>query len=698
MPLSHKHHHPKRDFFGDFFGGDFDPFNPFGKDSDSQNSGGGSGNSNSNGNGNGNGNGNSNNDNSNSNPDKKNEGRDQATVVKTIYKTMSQTFDGKPAGYATLAPDSGSGGGKSPAQETGAVGVPVQPIEKESSSDEESATPSEIRAPTDSTSLGSVLAKATGEASVSPTAEIQRQPSTPLSMPSTTSDSDAASANKDASSGTSAGAKAGIALGVLGGLFLIGMIVFLIFNRRKKQAQREKIDDEKMHGAPAPMAGADHLQAMPTSAPRISLRPVTQFLPNWNLNDKRTSKGAAMALGPTSAAQRGPETNAWDRPGTSQSNHPNNPFGNSAERVDADERGFNGPNGQAPRPEDPFTANGPAMAAGAAAGAAAAGGAAALTRKTSMRKNGDRAVDLTLPSTLGAVPPSPAGTEFSQSSVPAGSVSPPSHGAAAIAAAGGPATSTVHRVQLDFKPTLDDEMELKAGDLVRLLHEYDDGWALCIRLDRSQQGVVPRTCLSARPVKPRPPPGAQRPGPPVNPQNGLPRGPNQPQGRPMTPQGRPMMPQGYAGPGPRPQSPGPRYQGPPGAPGAPGGRPMSPGPNGPGPRSQSPGPRYQGPPGGRPMSPGPNGPGPRPQSPGPRYQGPPGGRPMSPGPNGPGPRPQSPGPRYQGPPNGRPQSPNGMDPRRMSPPGPSAMNPQSPRQGPPANKAVERKPVPGQAY
>ena len=27
--------------------------------------------------------------------------------------------------------------------------------------------------------------------------------------------------------------------------------------------------------------------------------------------------------------------------------------------------------------------------------------------------------------------------------------------------------------------------------------------ALCIRLDRSQQGVAPRTCLSTRPVKPR---------------------------------------------------------------------------------------------------------------------------------------------------------------------------------------------------
>lgn len=47
---------------------------------------------------------------------------------------------------------------------------------------------------------------------------------------------------------------------------------------------------------------------------------------------------------------------------------------------------------------------------------------------------------------------------------------------AAIAAAGGPADSSVHRVQLDFTPTLEDEMELHRGQVVRLLHEYDDGW------------------------------------------------------------------------------------------------------------------------------------------------------------------------------------------------------------------------------
>lgn len=113
-------------------------------------------------------------------------------------------------------------------------------------------------------------------------------------------------------------------------------------------------------------------------------------------------------------------------------------------------------------------------AAGAVAGAAAASG---LQRKQSVRKDNVPApLDLTLPPKLGPVPPSPAGTEFSVHEVESGQAPEPSAGAAAIAAAGGPADSSVHRVQLDFKPTMEDEMELHTGQVVRLLHEYDDGW------------------------------------------------------------------------------------------------------------------------------------------------------------------------------------------------------------------------------
>jgi len=168
----------------------------------------------------------------------------------------------------------------------------------------------------------------------------------------------------------------------------------------------------------------------------------------------------------------------------------------------------------------------------------------------------------------------------------------------------GPGPNNVHRVQLDFKPSMDDEMELRAGQLVRLIHEYDDGWALCIRLDRSQQGVAPRTCLSARPVKPRPrgPPGSPGPrGPPM-------MGP--PGGRPMSPAYGRMSPS----PGPN----GPRFMPPQhGRPGSPNtgyrpsasqGRPMSPLQFPQVPRALSPGPggRFPAP---RSMSPGPYGPG-----------------------------------------------------------------------------------------
>ncbi|KAK6355430.1 hypothetical protein TWF696_004527 [Orbilia brochopaga] len=141
--------------------------------------------------------------------------------------------------------------------------------------------------------------------------------------------------------------------------------------------------------------------------------------------------------------------------------------------------------------------------------------------------------------------PSPAMSAFSDSS----NMSLPIQG---TPTGPGPNSSPVHRVMVDFKPSMADELELHANEVVRLLHEYDDGWALCIRMDRSQQGVCPRTCLSPRPVKPRPPPGS-RPGPPPL-QTGPSRGPGgQPSPSPFSPVGRPQSP-GFSS-GSRPQSP-----------------------------------------------------------------------------------------------------------------------------------------------
>ncbi|KAM3509409.1 hypothetical protein MY11210_006332 [Beauveria gryllotalpidicola] len=526
------------------------------------------------------------------------------TYVRTVYKTMSPTFTGEIGGYSTQGEDS-----PQQTEQSTPANTPESQIQHTTTTTTQDLKSTATGGPksitADATSIGSILAVA--DPSNDPTAQ-ETKMSNSFSLPAPTALASIAPSSQSSSSksstdqGTSPGAKAGIAFGVLGGVFVVGLIVLIIFKRRKRQVQRQRLsgDDEKLN------RGSDILARMPSHsdprAPRISLRPVTQFLPNWNL-DKNAQRGAAN-LAPAAASQ-------IDRPSTSHSNHPNNPFGSGAERI-------NSPSSPV---HDPWTANGPSInvnAASVAAGATAgAVGATALTRKASMRQPHQNGVDLTVPGTLETVPPSPAGTEFSTSSMPAGAPNPPSQSAAAIAAAGGPPSSAVHRVQLDFKPTLEDEMELNAGDLVRLLHEYDDGWALCIRLDRSQQGVVPRTCLSTRPVKPRAPPGASRPGPPINPQGGYPRGgpppgrPMTPQGRPMTPQGRPMTPQGQR----PPQGMSPR----------PGG-PMSPGA-----RPQSPSPRHQGPPDDRPQSP---------NSMSPRPMGPPGRSPMNPTPASPNQAPQ----------------------------------------------------------
>ncbi|KAK6503659.1 hypothetical protein TWF481_008662 [Arthrobotrys musiformis] len=163
--------------------------------------------------------------------------------------------------------------------------------------------------------------------------------------------------------------------------------------------------------------------------------------------------------------------------------------------------------------------------------------------------------------------PSPAMSAFSDSS----NITLPIQGAT-----GGPnSSSPVHRVMVDFKPSMADELELRSGEVVRMLHEYDDGWALCIRLDRTQQGVCPRTCLSPKPVKPRPPPpGIRGPGGPPHPYSpsaGRPQSPSfGPGSRPQSPRSPgpnrpPMSPKGMPGPPRRPMGSDSRPESPMGA-------------------------------------------------------------------------------------------------------------------------------------
>lgn len=342
------------------------------------------------------------------------------------------------------------------------------------------------------------------------------------------------------SGSSNSAAKAGIAIGVLAGIFVILGLVYFVVAKRKRQMREEQrlADDEKLNGpfgdharAPPTPAKPPRLSLRPMT--QLFLAPSTAE----KRTSKGPQQNIAMVASPT--MNRAPGSSAWERPMTSDSQDAHNPFGNHAETIPEEPVTPRNPAspmtpisevsmiasptlapGLAPAPRAsaittdsavlaPIVTHSPPLsphppqqgapagaapaplqmnparpaasseaaavpAAGIAVGATAAPG---LQRKESVRKDNVPApLDLTVAPKLGPVPPSPAGTEFSVHEVESGQAPEPSSGAAAIAAAGGPADSSVHRVQLDFKPTMDDEMELHVGQVVRLLHEYDDGW------------------------------------------------------------------------------------------------------------------------------------------------------------------------------------------------------------------------------
>lgn len=448
--------------------------------------------------------------------------REPATVYLTVYETMSATFDGPIAGYSTIgktADDAKTQAAATPTQDAqtqAATESPAKAAETTAKAVDTTAVAaaqventSPVSVAQDTTTAKTSAAKstslpgeiiATGSVDLSEHSTLAVATSTPTTLVQATKNSEtseaasatsaAASASSTATAGssstdTSGAAKAGIAIGVLGGVLVVGLLIFFLFSKRRKQVEKQRIqDDEKING---PMGGRPaSLLSTRTSAtaPQLSVRPITQFMPNFG--ERRSSKGAALALatGATNTnAENGPRS-PWERPSTSHANNPENPFGNNAERAhtptnDQPRNPFDNPENvvgvatttYSPPNSAPLTG---AAGAGAVAGAAAA--AAAVTRQASTRKNAPAPLDLTIP----AGPPSPAGTEFSVHSVAPGQSPGPSRSAAAIADAGGPTSTAVYRVQLDFKPTLDDEMGLRAGQLVRLLHEYDDGWVSTI--------------------------------------------------------------------------------------------------------------------------------------------------------------------------------------------------------------------------
>lgn len=289
----------------------------------------------------------------------------------------------------------------------------------------------------------------------------------------------------------SSGAKAGLAIGIILAVALLLGLLFFCFRRRKKHANEDyvKADDEKA----AYMEGLKRSQSVASTrttatAPRLSLRPITQFMPDMAARGKAMNAAApAAALGAVGGAVVGAAASR-------DHNDPENPFGNHAEvprksqgssekevglpiQNNAAENPFGNDAEVLPQTDGlatrsmpdaipaPLRIRTPTPETGAVAGGAVAGAAGGLAAaRIAERHNAPKPLNLTPKRSVSPVASSPAASEFSQTSVPA------------AAMINGPPPNNVHRIQLDFKPSMEDELGLRAGQLVRLLHEYDDGW------------------------------------------------------------------------------------------------------------------------------------------------------------------------------------------------------------------------------
>ncbi|KAJ4413836.1 hypothetical protein N0V82_008278 [Gnomoniopsis sp. IMI 355080] len=382
---------------------------------------------------------------------------------------------------------------------------------------------------TDMDGGGLVAATSTSSTSSSSASSTLTSSTTTAATAASETSASSTSSSSSSSGGSDVGVKAGIALGVLAGVFVILSLVYFVIMRKKKQVEAEqRADDEKLYGNGS-LDERPTASSTPAKAPRLSLRPVTGLFTGFHAAGQGEQTTRAVNSAPrrapgTSAWERpsdgsntsdvnpfGNHAQVLEEPGTpNYAMSPMTPISEASTHMASPEHVLG--SGLTPAPRVPvLTADTASTARGVSAitmnsatipphlttkdlpkspprsvdvspvesadgGPASPAHLAVMERQMSERRQSVRnekipaPLDLTLPpKTPFAVPPSPSGTEFSFSEIdPNQSPLPPSQGAAAIAEAGGPANTAVHRVQLDFAPTLDDELALKAGDLVRL--------------------------------------------------------------------------------------------------------------------------------------------------------------------------------------------------------------------------------------
>lgn len=435
-----------------------------------------------------------------------------------VYITMEPDFDGPVGGFSTEGDDSP----KTPPPDNG-IGAPVErtktksddedddkptskpspkPTKTESPTETETETetktptktPSKTAtprtttsAPRETSSPGTTLSTRTSEADFTTTAAPTLDSTTLDASPTSTSDASGSAA------GLSGGAKAGVAIGVIA---IVGILAAaLLFFLRKKKAQKAEMiesgnEKDFMDAGAGTALGAGSIggpgpaineppppppvSKTVESAPQLNVRHVSQFAPDLiagngpnpgNMLGVAGIAAAGAAAGHVTEQQNNQSSGPAPPPksGTDPSNpfsDPVNPFGNGSPtspqntgppaaltvRVPSPEAA----SVRTVTPETGVASTGMAVAAGAVA-------VAAVARSNSKQE--------------------PRGQHESPGSPAMGSDSASISSAGPAGAPAGP--NNVYRVQLDFIPSMEDELELRAGQIVRLAHEYDDGW-VCI--------------------------------------------------------------------------------------------------------------------------------------------------------------------------------------------------------------------------
>ena len=367
-----------------------------------------------------------------------------ATAFSIVYVTATPTFSGSIAGFTTIGVKPSSSAPVVVPPKSSAPVPSSVPSSAPSSAPPPSSSPAPVASsskPTEPSPTSSLLTSIQTSASDSSSPSVSVASSTSVSSPSATF-ADSASAttqpstvitNNDTSSnsGLSGGAKAGIAIGVIIAVLAIAAGVFALLRMRKRRAEDAYIVAQN----PPPLSEKNPFSDQ-AAAPPPSSRQMQQQAP---------------VLPPVATPIHDVERRAES---------PVNPFGPGAETV----RNVSSSAGPAPG----LSAGGTdRVALGAGTAAAASGVVAATIAKRTSVPAPLKISRSQSPALVVGAQPSPAASNFSETSM------------ASSAVASSTSSGTVpkmHRVQMDFNPTMDDELNIHAGEIVEILHEYDDGW------------------------------------------------------------------------------------------------------------------------------------------------------------------------------------------------------------------------------